>query len=266
MELQELISRGRMLFSGAEKRLRVYELVNGKRTAKDIARATRRSHSSVSQDLQKMRDLGLIQTKSNNEGVGIKKEGGLIAEKVPLLRHVPQSYFSDPVKAKKRMPKPSQKTVRRQNRNTTQSLRIPKEAEILDICRNGEDQLYEFKSAGVEMNKIAREVAAFANTRNGGIVFYGVDDDGTISGSDMHRQKIDQSLQNSLRNTVSPALTVRIAEKEVMGYVVILILVPQWNCKDVYQHNGRVLIRRGTNVFSAKPEELKILHVGQYVV
>jgi len=266
MDLQELIARGRMLFSGAEKRLRVFDLINGRRTAKDIARATRRSHSSVSQDLQKMRDMGLIQAKTNNEGKEIKKNGGSVVEKVPLLRHVPQSYFSDPVKAKKRMPKPSQKTTQRHKGRVAQSLRAPPETEILDICRNGEDQLYEFKAASVDINKITREIAAFANTRAGGIVFYGVDDDGTISGSDMHRQKLDQSLQNSLRNTVSPALTVQIVEKKVMGYVLILILIPPWNHRDVYQYNGRVLIRKGTNVFSAKPEELRALHNRRYVV
>ena len=37
MELQELISRGRFVFSGAPKRLEVFRLINGKRNTKEIA-------------------------------------------------------------------------------------------------------------------------------------------------------------------------------------------------------------------------------------
>ena len=42
MDLQELISRGRFAFSGAPERLKVYKLVDGRRTAIDLAALTNR--------------------------------------------------------------------------------------------------------------------------------------------------------------------------------------------------------------------------------
>ena len=54
MELQELISRGRFLFSGAIKRFEIFKLINGKKSAKEIAIKVDRSFSSVLQDIEKM--------------------------------------------------------------------------------------------------------------------------------------------------------------------------------------------------------------------
>ncbi len=106
---------------------------------------------------------------------------------------------------------------------------------------------------------MTKEIAAFANTKLGGLVFYGVEDDGTITVSDKRKQELDQSLQNSVRNAISPSLTINIEEKDILGYQIIIIQIPAWNKKDVYHYEGRVYIRRGTNVFMAKPEDSKKL-------
>ena len=106
-----------------------------------------------------------------------------------------------------------------------------------------------------------------ANTRSGGIIIYGIEDDGSISGTDTSRQKFDQSLHNSVRNTIDPPLTVQLHSVSVMqGTEVLVIIVPPRDTRHVYQHDGRVLLRRGTNAFVAKPEEAKKLHKGQFVV
>ena len=94
------------------------------------------------------------------------------------------------------------------------------------------------------------------------MIFYGVEDDGAIAGTDKRRQELDQPLQNSVRNAISPALIIDLQEKDVLGYKIILIRIPPWNKKDVYQYEGRVYLRHGTNVFFAKPEESKKLHDG----
>ncbi len=41
---------------------------------------------------------------------------------------------------------------------------------------------------------------------------------------------------------------------------------PPWNRWDVYQFDEKVLIRKGTNAFAAKPEELRKLHRGEFVI
>lgn len=266
MEIQELISRGRLLFIGAPKRLEVFKLVNGKRSGKEIARKMGRSLSSVLQDLQKMKDMGLIERKTDNANRTIRKDSSTVLERLPVLRHMPSKYFEDPVRARKKLGAKRPVPQRGVKGRRVTSLRIPNENEILEICRTGEDQLYEFKAAGTEMRKLTREIGAFANTKMGGMVFYGVDDDGTVSGSDKHRQELDQALQNSIRNLILPSPTVTIREKDLLGQKIVVICTLPWNRKDVYFYDSRVCIRKGTNVFRATPEEIKRLHNGEYVV
>lgn len=265
MEIQELVSRGRMLFSEAPKRLEVFKVVNGKRSAKDIARKLGRSDVATLNDLLKMRDLELISPRIDTNGKAMKKENSVIYDKVPLIRHIPISYFADYTKIAKETVKARTLGGRGKIRSIP-SLRIPSETEILDICRNGEDQIYEFKAAGIDVQKLTKEAAAFANTKFGGIIFYGVEDDGTIAGTDKRRQELDQPLQNSIRNSILPSLIIDIAEKDILGHKIILIRVPAWNRKDVYHYEGRVYIRLGTNVFVAKPEQSKQLHNGVPIV
>jgi predicted HTH transcriptional regulator len=137
---------------------------------------------------------------------------------------------------------------------------------MLDICRGGEDQLYEFKAAGTEVRKLAREISAMLNTKQGGIVFYGIDDQGKIQGTDVTKQVLDQPLQNSIKNSISPAATIALKSLSVLGTEVLVLVVPPWNRSDVYQFDEKVLIRKGTNVFGVRPEELKKLHRGIPVV
>jgi Schlafen, AlbA_2 len=270
MDLQELITRGRFIFSKAKERLRVFEHVNGRSNTVKIAGITHRHVNNVRRDLQLLSDSGLIQLKTTREGETIKVDGFLVYEKVPLARTIPTTYFRSPSKL---LSKPSSSTQRTQSSSRSAkgkrrpaSLPVPSENELLDVCRRGEDQIYEFKGQDATANKIAREIAAMLNTRQGGIILYGVDDDGTIQGSDIARQKLDQAVQNSVKSNISPAAIVRLHSAKVIGHDVVVIVVPPWNRKDVYHFEDRVLIRIGTNVFAAKPEQSKKLHRGEYVV
>ncbi|RLI19176.1 hypothetical protein DRO49_01025 [Candidatus Bathyarchaeota archaeon] len=261
--LQELISRGRFIFQGAPKRLEIFKLIDGKRSAKEIAIKVGRSHSSVLNDIKKLKDMELIKEKIVN-GKILKKDGSTVFEKNPIIRHVPYTYFSDVanttifLKEEKRKKEKPPKYRR---------LHIPNEKMILDICKHGEDQLYEFKSPGIDTQKITKEIAAFLHTRNGGIIFYGIDDDGSIIGSDIRRQDFDQKIQNSIRNSISPSPTIEIKEKKVIDHSIILIVIPPWDRKTLYQYNDRrYYIRKGTNVFALKPDEIKKLARGEYII
>jgi hypothetical protein len=265
VDVQELISRGRLAFSGAPRRFEVFGLTNGKRSTKEMARQTRRSLSSVLQDIEKLRDWELIREKTDSKGKPIRKDGSGVYEKAPLAKHIPLSYFEDIARTDllvKKMPRGQPKTSK------PTAIHVPSEAEILDICRHGEDQLYEFKAPGTDTDKITKEIAALLHTKGGGIIFYGIEDDGAIIGSDMRRQDLDQRIQNSIRNTISPSPDVDIIERKVMGSAVLLIAVPPWDGKTIYQYSKdlRYYIRRGSNVFALKPEEMKSLSQGNYVV
>lgn len=263
MEIQELITRGRLIFSGAPKRLDVFRLINGRRSSKEIARKTGRVLSSTLNDIQKIRDMGLIQVKIDSEGQPIKKDGGILYEKLPVLRHLPLSYFQGINKIKK----PSQSVGKNMHRNYLNPIAIPSENQILDICKHGETQLYEFKDSRVKIEKITKEIAAFLHTKYGGILFYGVEDDGSIIGSPCTRQSFDQSLQNSIRNTITPQPTIKIIEKKVLGHIILLIVIHPWNRKTLYQYtkDNRYYIRRGTNVFVITPDEFSKLAKGETI-
>jgi predicted HTH transcriptional regulator len=155
--------------------------------------------------------------------------------------------------------------TRTRARRTSQALSVPSESDILAIANQGEDQLHEFKASGVEAAKLTREIAAMLNTSGGGMILYGIGDDGVILGSDVSKQRFDQALQNSIRS-ITPAATVTLHSVTVVDSTVLVIIVPPWNRRDVYQLQERVLIRRGTNVFAAKPDELRDLHRGTPVV
>jgi hypothetical protein len=265
MDLQELIARGRFVFSRAPERLGVFKLVNGRRTASDIGRLLKRHVNNVHRDLRLLNDAELIRPRIDGDGLPIRDAGFLLYELTPLARTVPTNYFLGPAKLVKGKQPSAQQSKRSSNKRPA-PVPMPTEVELLDICKNGEDQTYEFKSAGTEVRKVTREIAAMLNTKQGGMVLYGVDDDGTIQGSDVTRQKFDQPLQNSVKNSISPAVTVGLKSVSVMGSQVLVILVPPWNRRDVYQFDERVLIRKGTNVFACKPEELRKLHKGEYVI
>lgn len=264
MELQELISRGRLILSGAPSRFEVFRLINGKRSTKEIARKVGRHLSSVLGDIEKLRDMELVREKKDRKGEIIKKEDAVVYEKVPLIKHVSPSYFQDVAPTNKLVKKVPSKKI---GKPKPTGIHIPQENEILDICKYGEDQLYEFKAPGTETHKITKEIAAFLHTRIGGIIFYGVDDDGTIIGSDNKRQEFDQRIQNSIRNTISPQPNAEIKEKNVMGSKIVIIIIPPWDKKTIYQYtmDGRYYIRKGTNVFALKPDEIKKLSQGEYV-
>jgi hypothetical protein len=264
VDLQELIVRGRMIFDGASRRLELFELVNGQST-KEIARKSGRSLSAVDQDIEKLRDLELIQEKKDGKGNIIKKDGSTVYEKNPVIRHVPISYFGDVANTTKLV----KKTMKGQAKIAKPAtIHIPSENEILDICKQGEDQLYEFKGPGVAADKITKEIAGFLHAKGGGLIFYGIEDDGSIIGADMRRQDLDQKIQNSVRNTVSPPPSIEIKERKVMGSTVLLVVVPPWDRKTIYQNtlDGRYYIRRGTNIFALRPDEIKKLSQGVFVV
>lgn len=260
LTLQELITRARFFLNNSPKRYEVFYLVNGKKSAKEISDKTHRSLSVVLQDLQKMRDLELVIIVEKN-GKMVKKSSSFVYEKNALLKHISHSLLKDPTKIPTNV-----KKEKRVVKKVKREIYIPNEKEILDICREGEGQTYEFKRAGVDTRTLAKEACAFANTKEGGLIFYGVEDDGTIGCSDKKKAVLDQSLNNAIQNTITPSLIVKIISREVAGNLILIIAIPPWDKKRVYHYEQRVCIRKGTNVFYAKQEESETLFAGTYVV
>lgn len=265
VSLQEIISRGRFIFSTAPRRFEVFKLIDGKRTAKDIAKKVGRSQNAVLNDIKKLRDFGLVFEKRDRNDNPVKKDGSYVFEKSLLSRHIPDSYFmgvaDTQVLAKAKISPSKVRTT------SSAKIHVPNEQEILDICREEENQLCEFKGPGIKMDKISKEIAAFLHTRNGGIILYGVEDDGSIIGSNLSYQEFDQRVQNSARNCITPPPNVQIVKRTVLGSEILLVVIQPWDRSTLYQYrDGRLYIRKGTNVFALKPGEIKKLSQGKYIV
>jgi Putative DNA-binding domain len=268
MDLQELIRRGRFLFSNAAGRFAVFNLVNGRRTARDIALSSHRAVENVHRDLKRLNDGELIRPKMGADRRVKRSEGFTVYEKVPLARTVPVTYFLGRVEHAKRptMRRKHAVKARAIRRQTLQPVPVPNEKELIDILSTGEDQNFEFKSAGTEVRKVTKEIAAMLNTKQGGIIFYGVDDNGKAHGTDLTRQQFDQPLQNSVRNSIDPPAVVALKSVSVLGNEVLVIVVPPWNGTEVYLFDEKVLIRKGTSTFAAKAREMRKLFLGESVI
>ena len=79
------------------------------------------------------------------------------------------------------------------------------------------------------------------------------------------RQKLDQEVQDSVRKTIAPA-AVRLHTVNLLGHDLVVTIAPPWSRKAVHHLQDRVLIRKGTNVLDAKPEESRKLREGEYLV
>ncbi len=105
MDIQELIARGRFLFSKAPERLGVFGLVNGKRTASDIAGMFKRHRNNIHRDLKRLSDAELIQVRKDTDGLPVRIKGFTVYEKTPLARTVPTAYFHGPTRLAKEKPR-----------------------------------------------------------------------------------------------------------------------------------------------------------------
>lgn len=264
MELQELILRGRLVLANAPGRQEIFQLVNGRNTAKQISEKINKRVTNTLRDLQKLKDVGLIEVKLDKLGKRLRPDGSAVYQKVPVVRHVPLKYFITPaVKTIATTPQKGASTIAKNKAQRKSWLPNPSDVDILDACKRGEDQIYEFKTSGAEYRKISKEIAGFLNTKSGGIILYGINDDGEIVGSDLTRQKFDQGIQNSIRNMISPAVSIKLHEIKVLNSNVIVIMVPPRKRTEVFYYEGRAYIRKGTNTFVATADEIKKMHGGK---
>lgn len=265
INLQEMITRGQFIFRNSPNALRAFELVNGKRSVKDISKITRRTISNVSRDLTKAKNLGLIHIILGVDNKPKKKNGSIVYQKDPVAAEIPVKYFHGPVSISKEPGTVISIAQAGKKPGPLDPIPLPTENELFAIAKKKETQLYEFKSQGTDVTTLTKEIAAMLTTSQGGIIFYGIEDDGTFEGTDLSLQDLDQRLQNSVKDNIDPRPNIDLDAINVLGTLVLAIQVPPWNKRDVYQYRGITYIRKGTNAFKASADEVKRLHKGEYV-
>ncbi|WP_370090281.1 helix-turn-helix domain-containing protein [Ekhidna sp.] len=93
--------------------------------------------------------------------------------------------------------------------------------EVLKLIRGGESQFVEFKKKAAHPEKIIREVVAFANA-NGGHLFIGVNDDGTLAGL-KYPEDEEYVLTKAIQELCRPAVSfkvelLQIKDVEILHY------------------------------------------------
>jgi len=118
-------------------------------------------------------------------------------------------------------------------------------SDLVILIANGEGDQLEFKKTITHLNKIARTLAAFANTR-GGIILVGVLDNGKICGIDPEEEK--HSLQQAANFYCEPPVRLFFKEIEHETDVIVLkTMVPGSNQKPhfakVKENDWRAYVR-----------------------
>lgn len=96
--------------------------------------------------------------------------------------------------------------------------------ELAARIAQGEGKTLEFKRGLPRDEKVARSLAAFANTR-GGLLLIGVGDRGELFGVPQPRQTLEQ-LRSIAQHTLEPAIEVQLAVVELRGARIVCCSVP----------------------------------------
>lgn len=112
----------------------------------------------------------------------------------------------------------------------------------------GEDSTRQFKADVKNAESLASEMAAFANT-NGGTIFIGVADDGSMSGlSGQDIARINQLISNAASQLVRSPLAVQTENVALEnGRIVIVLTVPKGIDKPYFDKNGVIWLKAGAD-------------------
>jgi len=100
---------------------------------------------------------------------------------------------------------------------------------LKELIRSGESTRVEFKKTLTQLEKVAKTLVSFANTK-GGSLFIGIQDDKTIIGvSDVEEERF--MLEQASSFYCKPEVRFSITEEEVAGKIILIVDVPESNLK-----------------------------------
>lgn len=137
-----------------------------------------------------------------------------------------------------------------------------KPEQLNSILFEGEGLTVEFKRKVSSPEKIARVMIAFANT-HGGILIFGIDDDGSVVGVNSEKEEIDL-IFSAAKEHCYPPIEPKIEVLEFEGKDIIVVTIEKSEAKPHYLISsngdaGKVFIRVGSQNVVASDEMVKIL-------
>jgi hypothetical protein len=132
------------------------------------------------------------------------------------------------------------------------------ETRLLERLRNGEDNFVERKAIG-QQSKVLRVAVSFANSAPVGmpcVIYFGVNDDGTLEGKDFDTDafqiKINGILGKTYPRVPYQQKTLQVGSKQIVAVIVI--------GSELRPHfAGPAYVRRGSESFDASQEQLDLL-------
>ena len=120
--------------------------------------------------------------------------------------------------------------------------------DIRQQIARGEDSGNQFKADIRNADSLAAEMAAFANS-DGGAIYIGVADDGSIPGLNKKDvQRINQLISNAASQHVRSPLTVQTKNMTMgEGRIVIVLTVPKGIDKPYFDRNGVIWLKTGSD-------------------
>lgn len=118
-------------------------------------------------------------------------------------------------------------------------------SEIISRIRRGEDSVTQFKRQAIGVAKLADEMVAFANAE-GGVILFGVDDDGTVVGLDDEQKKlVNRDLANAASDGVRPAIYPRTEFHEIDDKLILAVIVSEGVSKPYANKSGEYWTKAG---------------------
>ncbi|MBN1636346.1 MAG: ATP-binding protein [Deltaproteobacteria bacterium] len=132
--------------------------------------------------------------------------------------------------------------------------------ELLKSIKNGESTTIEFKLRLSSVEKMAKEICAFANTK-GGKIITGVDDTGNVIGVDSYEET--ETVFIEAINLLEPRPEIRISRHRLDGRLIVVGLVSRGEKKPyrVFLNSGdsSVYIRLGSTIHPLTRKQIKQL-------
>jgi len=137
------------------------------------------------------------------------------------------------------------------NNHSTASLSQMDYLDVKNLAQTGEGTYLEFKRTIPSAYKIAREIAAFANTK-GGTVLIGVDDDKSLVGV-VGYQEEEYLLAKAAKELCKPALDITLEIVHFGDRDLLVIKVPEASNKPIYVQG-----ENETTVFMREKDQNKV--------
>ena len=131
-----------------------------------------------------------------------------------------------------------------------------KTIELIERISNGEDSFTQFKEQSISAKDLAKEFVAFSNTE-GGIVIFGVSDDGDIKGLNRDEiEKIGQLIGNTGQENVKPPIHPLIQNMTIDSKKVVVVFVAKGTSKPYKTSSGVFYTKSGADKKIISDEEL----------